>query len=32
MRLVILAVLVSMGALLISEWVAARAARRVAGA
>lgn len=32
MRLVILAVIVSMGALLISEWVAMRAARRVAGA
>ncbi|MEQ8366048.1 MAG: molybdate ABC transporter permease subunit [Roseicyclus sp.] len=30
-RLVVLAVVVSMGALLISEWVAARAARRVAG-
>ena len=32
MRLVILAVIVSMGALLMSEWVAMRAARRVAGA
>ena len=31
LRLVVLAVIVSMGALLISEWVAARAARRVAG-
>lgn len=31
-RLVIFAVLLSMGALLVSEWIAARAARRVAGA
>jgi molybdate transport system permease protein len=31
-RLVILAVIVSMGALLVSEWIAVRAARRVAGA
>lgn len=31
LRLVIIAVIVSMGALLISEWVAARAAKRVAG-
>jgi len=30
-RLVVLAVIVSMGALLVSEWVASRAARRVAG-
>ncbi|MCT4683262.1 MAG: molybdate ABC transporter permease subunit [Roseicyclus sp.] len=31
-RLVIFAVVLSMGALLVSEWIAARAARRVAGA
>ncbi|NKX45985.1 molybdate ABC transporter permease subunit [Roseicyclus persicicus] len=31
-RMVVLAVVLSMGALLVSEWVAARAARRVAGA
>ncbi|MEM7723130.1 MAG: molybdate ABC transporter permease subunit [Pseudomonadota bacterium] len=31
LRLVIIAVIVSMGALLISEWVAGRAAKRVAG-
>lgn len=31
-RLVMLSVIVSMGALLVSEWVAGRAARRVAGA
>jgi molybdate transport system permease protein len=31
LRLVIIAVVVSMGALLVSEWVAARAAKRVAG-
>ncbi len=30
-RLVVIAVVVSMGALLVSEWVGARAARRVAG-